>query len=91
MCSFTYDDDTGYHDYVECQDCKEANDKLYNIEKALTQVVKQLYSEDRLDVALLDDSLGQICDYVGYPMPANLPRVKRRESIYFEFAESINQ
>jgi hypothetical protein len=91
MCSYDYDYDTGYRDYVECGECREATQKLYNVEQALAQVVKLLYSREKLDVALLDDAIGQMCDSVGFESPATLPRVRRHGSEIFEFAVSVNQ
>lgn len=91
MCSYDRDYDTGYLDYIECMECQEANQKLYTVERAIENVVKLLYSHEKLDVALLDDAIGQICDCVGYTSPETLPQVRRKGSEFFEFAASINQ
>lgn len=91
MCTFHDDYDTGYRDFVECCEAKRASDKLFFIEQMMRQLVKLLYNDDRLDVAVLDDCLGQICDSLGYELPAHLPRVRRHGTEFFEFAASINQ
>ncbi len=90
MCSYNRDYDTGFSDYVECCEASDANSKLYNIELMMDQVIKMLYSDQKLDVASLDDSIGQICDCLGIAVPANLPKVRRQGSDLFEFAASIN-
>ena len=91
MCSYDYDQDTGYTDYVECRECRDANNKLYNVEQALAELVKQLYNNDKLDVGLLDDAIGSICDTIGIQSPHNMPKVRRHGSDLFEFAAAINQ
>ncbi len=91
MCSYSHDYDTGYTDYLECRECRDANNKLYNIEQALAELVKQLYNNDKLDVGLLDDAIGQICDTIGQDSPINMPKVRRSGSELFEFAAAINQ
>lgn len=91
MCQYDYDNEVGYQDYVECSEVKALNDKLCSIERAMAVIVKQLYMNERLDVAVLDDAVGQICDSIGYPMPETLPRIRRAGSDIFEFALSMNQ
>lgn len=91
MCSYDYDDQTGYRECIECSDCREANDRLFSLEQSLKQVVKMLYSKEKLDIRLLDEAICDMCDVVGYESPETSPRVRRHESEIFEFAMSMNQ
>lgn len=91
MCSYDYDDETGYRELIECRECLDAHQKLYEVEIAIRRAVEILYSHGALDKARLDDSIGQVCDAVGVNLPGHLPFVRRQGSELFEFAAAINQ
>lgn len=91
MCTYQYDDEVGCRDFIGCPEVREMSAKVYTVEKAMSRIVKQLYSQQALDIPDLDDAIGEICDSLGYQMPATMPTIRRSGSDIFEFAASMNQ
>lgn len=90
MCQYhhaTWDEPSSFQ---ECEEVKKADQKLHEIELAVRDVVKLLYMSDELDIAMLDDAVGQICDAVGVKSPEGLPRVRRQGSQLFELAANLH-
>jgi hypothetical protein len=90
MCTYhaaTWDEPSCYN---ECEDFKEADYKLCEIENALKRVVKMIYGYEDIDICKLDDALGEMCDAVGISVPETQPRITRKNEL-FELAKKICQ
>ncbi len=90
MCQIQCSWDEPHH-VIECEEYADAADKLYEIKIATRKLVQLLYGNGELEVGVLDDSIGQICDVLDIKCPCGLPRVRRQGSELFEMAASINQ
>lgn len=90
MCQYhcgTWDEPSSFE---ECEDAKKMSWKLHEVDVAVRDVVKLLYMSGELDVAMLDDAVGRICDAVGCKCPVGLPQVRRQGSELFELAATLH-
>lgn len=66
-----------YAPETECSKCEE-NEKMIEISKNyLHSIIKMLYDESHLDIALLDDALGELCYQLDVDHPTKLPNITR--------------
>lgn len=87
---FDYDGwKTGWYDAepeYECCKCDEKDNILSNIADHMTSVIAILYSNDQLDVAVLEDQLDEVCHLLDIKLPATLPNIERKRSELFQLA-----
>ena len=75
----------------ECKDCKMREGDYYDISKAVQSLIAHLYTgTDKLDIGMIDDAIGTICDAVGVKMPSGLIKIQRQETEIYKFARALN-
>ena len=86
---------TGYDecDEPECSDCRKLQTTLIEIEHNVKRLMKELYSQQDIELCIVDDALCNICDQLDITCPSALPPIQKRRSQVHEFAEdlAINQ
>lgn len=65
--------------YFECKKCEEKDKELECAREFLEDIIEKLYGDSELDIARLDDSLGELCSYLGVKHPIKMPNIKREE------------
>ncbi len=81
-------DDYSYE--PECPKCDNKENTIDMAREYLSSVVEMLYSADHLDIAKLDDMIGELAHQLDCKIPAHLPRVER-PSILTKWVEFNNQ
>lgn len=88
-----YFDEIEYdHEMPLCHMCEEFEGTLDQIKDHMGYVLNELYSKDALNMRKLEDSIEEICHYLGINMPIEFPNIERtRESKtpIFEFATEL--
>lgn len=91
------DFDEGYRDeeYADsCNDCKKLNKKFNDLRDAMTDVVKALTSDDKLDLIELDSTLNFICDELGVDMgykPINIERRSQSLKMLNDYLQNMKK
>src|SRR5271165_3976906 len=73
----------------DCRVCMQLGATIDEATKYVKEILVMLYDTRELDIAKLDDSLGQLCDCLGIELPMGVPMVKRKETQIFEFATEL--
>ncbi len=90
-----YDD--YYEDTPSCRECLELENKydkkMHELRGCLTDIVKLLYSDERLDIARLDDLLlymmEELLEMAHNQMPDGQPTIERKKSQIYKFATEL--
>lgn len=92
---YVYDD--LYTPSYSCECCEKLENENEHLKQAvgelLNKLIDQLYGHGQLDIARLDDTIGQMCDELDVKLLADtLPMIARHEpNSIFEFAAAMNQ
>lgn len=66
-----------HSDLNTCQSCEDTKKVIENSQYFLMEVMKMLYGQQDLDLAKLDDYLGELCYGLDVDMPAAFPQIER--------------
>lgn len=69
-----------------CYACDEKDKQIEFIADQMTAVIGLLYGKEKLDVAVLEDHLDEICHALDLKLPAEMPNIERKRSELFNFA-----
>ncbi len=89
-------DDPGYLDWnMECCNWEQKyNDKLDALESQFKSLVKQLYSDEALDLGKLDETIcdmAQEFDIPAHKLPMSQAKIERRKTEIYKFATELAQ
>lgn len=78
---FDYYEDS-YEPENECRHCKKTDKSIAVAQEYLVEILEMLYSKNNLDIAKLDDVLGDLCHQLDVThLPATLPNVTRPDNL----------
>lgn len=87
MCTYNHATDYEPSSEYECYEARNVRQTLGCIaDLVIEELIPMLYGKEEIDVAYLDDTIGQICDRLELKSPETLPRVRRTRSEIFELA-----
>jgi hypothetical protein len=74
----TYDSDPQYEENRDlCCECKESNEKLEDIREHMTDLLKELYGNNPLDVCNFEWHVEEICALIDVRLPQNELRISK--------------
>ena len=74
-----------------CHQCDEKDKEIDHMADHMKAIIEMLYGKDRLDVAMLEDHLDEVCHCLGLKLPAEMPNVERKRSEIFNFAVGLTR
>ena len=74
-----YEDD--YEPEHECRRCDEKDKIIERSNEYLSLIVEMLYDKSKLDIAKLDDLIGELCNQLDVDQPNALPNIKRPDML----------
>ena len=83
---------TGYGDNDEepkCKGCQRLETTLDEIEHNVRRLMKELYSQQEIELCIVDDALCNICDQLDIKCPSVLPPIQKKRSSAHEFADEV--
>lgn len=69
------------HYETECTSCTRLENTMESARDFLKNVLKMLYGRDELDIAQLDDQLGELANQLDLEFPVGLPNVARKDAL----------